>query len=344
MAAALRGLLSSPLADRYELDVVPTYRDARPLPRLAVFCAALLRLVGWSVRRRGRIVHIHATVRGSMYRKATCALLAKGLRRRVVLHVHSGAGDVEVFGGSRGRFSLTLFRAAFVAADAVVAVSTASADAMRRSYRLGSEAIEVVPNAAPLVPRFVRPSAGEEVRVAYLGGFANPAKGGDTMLEAVSLALSREPRLRIALAGPGELPAAAASLVAANPAVEWVGWLDDGRKDELLRDCEVFALSSRSEGMPMALLEAMAYGMAIVATRVGGIPEVVDDGVEGLLISDGQPQALADALCGLASDAELRKRLGLAARRRVERLDAVEVADRLSSLYATLGNRVAESQ
>jgi len=98
----------------------------------------------------------------------------------------------------------------------------------------------------------------------------------------------------------------------------------------------VFAMPSRSEGLPMALLEAMAYGMAVAATEVGGIPEVLDSGEEGLLVPSEQPAALADALCRLADDSALRQRLAQGARSRVERLDAVEVADRLGALYASL--------
>jgi len=337
MAAALRGLLESPLSERYELEVLPTYRGAEPLARLAVYCGALARLVAWSLRGRGRVVHVHATVRGSMYRKSVCVLAAKALRRRVVLHVHSGAGDIAQFAQSRGALSLRLFGAAFAAADAVLAVSGASAEALRRSYGIGGE-VAVVPNAAPVVPPFTRePAPAGAVRVAYLGGFANPAKGGDVMLEALALALAREPRLRVTMAGPGELPPRGAELLAAHAGLEWAGWLAPAEKDALLRRADAFVMPSRSEGLPMALLEAMAHGMAVVATRVGGIPEVVDPGVDGLLVPSEDPEALADALCQLAADPQMRERLSAGALRRVETLDAVEVAARLDAIYASLG-------
>jgi len=335
MAAALRALLDSPLADRYQLDVAPTYRGPQPLRRLAVFCAALATLAGWSLRGRGRIVHVHATVRGSMYRKSVCVLVARALRRRVVLQVHSGAAEVASFVASRGRLSIGLFRGAIGASDAVLAVSAASAEALRRAY--GVEEVLVVPNPAPAVPPFVREPSTETVRLAYLGGFANPAKGGDVLLEALELALTREPRLRATLAGPGELPPRGEDLLASSPALEWAGWLGSPEKDELMRAAEVFVMPSRSEGLPMALLEAMAYGMAVVAADVGGIPEVVETGVDGLLVAPEDPDALAAALCELAADADLRERLGAAARRRAESLDAIEVADRLAALYAVLG-------
>lgn len=338
MAAAMRGLLSSPLAERYELEVVPTYRGPKRLPGLGIYCLALARLSAWSLRGRGRIVHIHATVRGSTYRKSLCVLLAKALRRRVVLHVHSGAGDVAEFAASRDRISLALFRAGFSAADAVIAVSAATAEALKDAY--GLSGVEVVPNAVALVSftrREENPITKRGVGIAYLGGFANAAKGGDTMLEALALALARESRLRVTLAGPGELPDAATQLIARHPSVSWVGWLGPEAKDQLMRGAEIFAISSRSEGLPMALLEAMAYEMAIVATEVGGIPEVVSRGEEGLLVPADSPEPLADALCRLAGDQPLRARLALGARRRVERFDVVEVANRLDSLYASLG-------
>jgi len=270
-------------------------------------------------------------VRGSMYRKSVCVLLARALRRRVVLQVHSGAAEIATFAGSRGRLSLALFRAAFGAADAVLAVSAASAAALESGYGIAD--VGVVPNAAPSVPPFQR-QASEPVRVAYLGGFANPAKGGDVLLEALE-GLDGAP-LRLTLAGPGELPPQGESLVAREANLEWAGWLGPPEKDALLREAEVLVMPSRSEGLPMALLEAMAYGMAAVATEVGGIPEVVDDGVDGLLVAGEDPVALAAALTGLAADPERRQRLGAAARARAESLDANEVAGRLDSLYASL--------
>jgi glycosyltransferase involved in cell wall biosynthesis len=341
MAEAMRGLLASPLADAFRLELLPTYRGPRPLRRVAVFAAALVRLCAWSLRGRGRVVHVHATVRGSAYRKAVCVLLADLLRRRVVLQVHSGAGDIAAFRARLGGLRLALIGAALRRADAVLAVSEASAAALRAAGVGESVAAEigVVPNAAPQVDPFerVEPEGGP-VRVVYLGGFANPAKGGDVLTEALALVLAREAPIEVALAGPGEPPPETAALIAAQPALRWLGWLDAEAKDRLLRESPVFVMSSRSEGLPMALLEAMAYGMAVVATAVGGIPEVVEDGVDGLLVAPERPDVLAEALVGLAADPVLREGLGRAARDRAVRLDAVEVASRLARVYVRLGS------
>jgi glycosyltransferase involved in cell wall biosynthesis len=334
MRAVMRGLLASPLGERYRLELVATHRGTGWAERLTVFCLALWRLTWWSLRGRGRIVHIHATVRGSMLRKAICVLLARALRRRVILHMHSGPGDVAHERARLGPLRAALFRFAFRAADVVLAVSAASAVALEEAY--GTSGVLVVPNAAPQAPA-VPPGRGEgETTAFYLGGFANPVKGGEELLAA--LERPEIEALGVILCGPGELPERGRDLVARRPGVEWRGWLQEEEKEELLREAAIFVLPSTSEGLPMAVLEAMAWGRAIVATAVGGVPDVLADDVEGLVVPPGAPDALAGALSKLAADVELRERLGAAARERAHRLNAEEVTGRLEAIYAELLN------
>jgi glycosyltransferase involved in cell wall biosynthesis len=150
------------------------------------------------------------------------------------------------------------------------------------------------------------------------------------------LAQGEASALRAVLCGPGELPERGRELLAERPGVEWRGWQGEAEKEELLREKAIFVLPSTSEGLPMAVLEAMAWGRAIVATAVGGVPDVLADGVEGLLVPPGDSTALATALTELAADEELRARLGAAARDRARRLNAEEVTGRLEAIYAEL--------
>lgn len=334
MASVLRALLSSSLASRRRLRMIPTYRGTRPVRRVLLFAGAIARLVLWSVRGGGRLVHVHATVRGSSYRKAVCVLVAKALRRRVILHVHSGAGDIAAFRSRLGRTGGLLVRAGLRRADAVLAVSAASAAALGEAAGIGP--VTVVPNPAPHVDD--PPDRGEPTaaRAVYLGGFENDAKGGDVLLEALPKTLERVPEASVMLAGPGYLPAGARPWIDGEPRVEWVGWLDAEAKDEALREAEVFVLSSRSEGLPVALLEAMGYGLAIVATTVGGIPDTVEDGRDALLVAPEDPAALADALARALGDPTLRSRLADGAARRAAELDPDLIAARLDEIYDEL--------
>ena len=270
-----------------------------------------------------------------MYRKALVVLAAKALGRRVVLHIHSGPGDVASFRAGLGHGGAATLRFPLRRADSVLAVSTASAAELERAFALSG--IEVVPNAAP--PVLATPAAaGRDGRLAvFLGGFANPVKGGETMLEALPLIEPGE--LRLILAGPGELPAASRELVESRPDVEWRGWLEGAEREEVVGSASIFILASSSEGLPIALLEAMSAGQAIVATEVGGVPDVVDDGIEALLVPPEDPDALAGAIARIAADTGLRERLGEAARSRAAEMGADRVAERVDAIYRELLDR-----
>jgi glycosyltransferase involved in cell wall biosynthesis len=331
MIAVMRGLLASPLAQRYRLEFAATHRGAGAARRIAVFTTALWQLIWWSLRRRGRIVHVHSTVRGSMYRKALVVLCAAALGRRIVFHIHSGPGDVASFRARMSRARARVLRFSLRRADAVLAVSSASAAELERAFGLGE--IEVLPNAAP--PIAPQPAADRDAAVAvFLGGFANPVKGGATMLEA--LAPIKPGELRLVLAGPGDLPPGGRELLESRPDVEWRGWLEGAEREEVLASASIFVLASSSEGLPMALLEAMSMGMAIAATEVGGVPDVVDDGVEALLVAPEDPAALAAAIARIAADPELRGRLGRAAQARAAEMGADRVAARIDAIYRGL--------
>jgi glycosyltransferase involved in cell wall biosynthesis len=328
MPAVIASLLSSPLADRYMLEAIPTYRDRRPISRLLLFARALARLVRWCAGRGPRVVHVHVAARGSLYRKGLVVGAAKLMRRPVVLHLHAGPGDLDDFLARLGWLRRSLLRTPFLMADRVLSVSASGAEALRRG--LVDVDVTVVPNAPPPVTAPTRRSGSGEVMALYLGGFDDPAKGGEVLLDALPGLLERSPTTTVLLAGPGSPPRE----LPANG--RWQGWLDAEQKSRALAEAELFVLPSISEGMPVALLEAMASGMAIVATTVGGVPELLEDEVDAVLVAPGEPSQLADALAGLAVDPKRRARFGEAAAERAERLADEDVYGRLDRIYAEL--------
>ena len=116
--------------------------------------------------------------------------------------------------------------------------------------------------------------------------------------------------------------------------VEAVGWIDRAERDELLRRAQLLVLPSSHEGLPMAVLEAMAFGVAPVVTPVGGLPELVHDGVNGALVPVGDPAALARTLGDLLDDDERRLALGTRARADVAAYAAPRWAERLAAVWA----------
>lgn len=338
MAAVIAELMRSP-GDGYRLEAIVSYDSGQALRRAIRFAMALASLLAWSLRPGRRIVHVHATVRGSLYRKTVCVLLARLLRRPVVLHVHSGVGDVEAFHARLRPWQRRFLGMAFTGADAVISVSAASARAVERLF--GASDVEVVPNPAPqatLAPELAA-TRPRELRILYMGGFANPVKGGDVVLRALPELVEAVGEGCVTLAGPGEPPADWRSGLPAGARVRWAGWLEGEAKQRALASASVFLLPSTSEGLPIALLEAMAHGCAVVATRVGGIPEVVTDGRDGLLVEPDDVAALVRAVGRLVADPEARRMLGEAARERAGRSSVAELGRQLDTVYRRVAPR-----
>jgi glycosyltransferase involved in cell wall biosynthesis len=150
------------------------------------------------------------------------------------------------------------------------------------------------------------------------------------------------PDARFAWAGDGELRRAtevATQEAALGASVRFLGFLED--LESFWRSVDVFFLPSAFEAMGTVLLDAMARGIPIVATRIGGIPEIVRHDQEGLLAPPGDAAALADALVELRRNPELARRLGDAGRTRAREFDARRTAERTRALYDSLASGVA---
>ena len=230
---------------------------------------------------------------------------------------------------------------------AVVAVSGEVADNLRR-YE-GIDDVRVIPNGVD-GHRFRPASEGERSarrRALGLGegevvlgtvGRLDPLKDHRLLIEAVT---GLEGSWRLLVVGDGPLRAELERLVQERSLGGRVVFLGERRDvPELLRAMDAFVLPSRSEGLPMALLEAMACGLPVVATRVGGIPEAVREGEGGLLCDPGDSGGLRDALCRLISDPPLRRRLGRGARVAFERRFSLQrMVEGYERLYLSLLGR-----
>jgi glycosyltransferase involved in cell wall biosynthesis len=169
--------------------------------------------------------------------------------------------------------------------------------------------------------------------VLYLGGFANPAKGGRVLVDALPALRRAAPQVRVSMAGIGTPPPGA------DDGARWLGWLEPDRAAAALEDADIVVLPSISEGLPVVLLQALAAQKAVVASAVGGLPEILTNGVDGVLVPPADPDALARGIAGLAADADRRSRIARAARAQAERLSEREVHRRLDAIYRELLGR-----
>jgi len=224
-------------------------------------------------------------------------------------------------------------RVAYAFADMVVANSEAAAERLR-SERVPARKIAVVPNGLDISAFVERKPLPREFKTIVVVANLRPEKGHDLLIDAVPEILRRFPTVRFEIVGDGPLREALVARTTArgvSHAVAFRGYQEDVASQ--LARADVFVLPSRSEAAPNALLEAMAAGLPVVASAVGGNLEVVDDGRTGLLVS---PEAapLASAICRLLDDQTLAASLGHRARTAVaSRYSFDRMVSRFETIY-----------
>lgn len=321
IASVLRVYAESGFVKRRNVRVLASHREGESLMKLCVFVYALATFVLAAVRGRVCLLHVHAASHGSFWRKACFVIIAKLLRIPVLFHLHGG-GFRNFYEEETSAVGRLLIRFILRRVDEVIVL----VDAWRGFVsRLAPQAqIDVLPNPV-CVPGAHEHDFGKPPVVLFLG-LINVRKGVFDLIQAMPAVLARHPDSRFVIAGSGELAALreAAEKQGVAESLEIPGWVSGADKENLLSRATVFVLPSYYEAMPMSLLEAMAHGLPCVASQVGGIPDVMADGEEGLLLPPGNPTAWADAMNRLFGNPELAGRLGEAGRKRVIRQFSAE--------------------
>ncbi|MFW6089702.1 MAG: glycosyltransferase family 4 protein [Gemmatimonadota bacterium] len=275
-------------------------------------------------------------------------LAALPRRIPVVAHIHADHGEET---GGYPWFVRAADRVLSRLTTQCIAVSEATKTFAVAQQGFAPSKVAVWHNSVDLA-RFVPPSAAEraaaraalelppDVPVVAVVARLDRVKGVDILLDAWPSVVRRVPTARLLVVGEGplrdDLEARLATHGAVRNSVDFLGYRSD--VPHILHAVDLLALPSRSEGMPLAVLEAFACGLPVVAHAVGGVPELVVDGVNGRLVPL-RPAALATALADVLSDAGLRERLANAARASVEPLGLWVYTERLELLYREIIER-----
>jgi glycosyltransferase involved in cell wall biosynthesis len=337
MVTSCRILLSSSFSSRLDLDLLDSTQVSNPPPEFAVRLVRAARrfvqFIGRFERRRPDVVLLFVAVGASIVEKGAMAWYA---RLRGVPAIMFPRGGSVVDDCRDSAFTRAWVKWSFRGARKIVCQSEAwqrfaidllgfvpSNVAVIRNWTATRELLEV---GAKRVAR-----EETSIRLLFLGWLERD-KGVFELIEACRrLANSR--RFTLDIAGEGNASAEARVLVAhhkLNEVVRFRGWLRGGNLLEALSEADVLVLPSWAEGLPNAMIEAMAAGLAVVVTRVGAIPELISDRRSGMLVEPRNADSLAGALGEVIIDGELRERLARESYRIAMRDFEVEAAvDRL---------------
>jgi glycosyltransferase involved in cell wall biosynthesis len=311
VSAVVNAILAALPPDGPEVRYIATHVDGpKPVKALAAVAGGvrfLAALLFW----HPQIVHVHTASYASFARKSTLATVARLFGRRLIVHVHGAQFDVFFKGGSPALRSAV--QRTLASADLVIALS----DTWRgKLTRMAPGArIRVLPNPvltadfAPLAEgRPVVPDGGGTV--LFMGAFGK-RKGIYDLIEAMAAVVREHPDVVFELGGDQAVDEVERRIEERDLSenVRMLGWVTGGEKLAAFARAHVYVLPSYHEGLPIGVLEAMASGLPVVTTPVGGIPEVVKDRVNGFLIAPGDVRALASCILKLLDDDALRRRM-----------------------------------
>jgi glycosyltransferase involved in cell wall biosynthesis len=278
------------------------------------FPFALAHYVWLLASRRYDIVHLNTTTNASAWRKWLLQSIAGLAGVKTVVHFHSSF--LPKPGEPRGVW-VSVLRRVFERAGAVVVLGEYWRTFVARFYDMPAERFQVVANGvvdfAPAAPQ--AREEGAPVRLLFAGNLTD-AKGAGVLLQSLALLPPELPKWHAVLAGAGDVAAfrdRATELGIAGE-VEFTGWMVRDTILPLYRQTDIVVLPSRSEGLPVCLLEGACAGAALVSTPVGSIADVLHDGENGLMVMPDDPDALAHALAQLIGDAARREAFRTASR------------------------------
>jgi glycosyltransferase involved in cell wall biosynthesis/nucleoside-diphosphate-sugar epimerase len=312
--------------------------STRPPGMKALAWQAAYFLEAGLVARRLRehdLSHLHNHFSNSSCSVAMLAAALGGFTYSFTMH-----GPAEFYEPKYWRVDEKVRRAKFVACISHFARSQAMVFAPQEHW----DKLHVVHCGVSPAQFEPRRHEGRGSRLLFVGRLA-AVKGLPVLLEAVARLAKDRPDVTLVVAGDGPDRAkleAQARRLGVSARVEFRGYQSQAQVRELLRQTDVFAMASFAEGVPVVLMEAMAAGVPVIATRIAGVPELVEDGVSGFLVPPSEPGAIAEKAVLLLDDANLRNRLGAAGRAKVEReFNVAAEAQRLrrimtSALGATL--------
>lgn len=341
ISTLIGGILKSDLKDDFVIEYIESQaEDFRSFNKLLLAIKAVFKFSGKILTKNQKLIYVHIGSNASLYREPFFIVLAKIFGKKTVAHFH--AGDVEEYLEKQSEIGKKIIAWAIGLSDKLIAVSENSAQKLRKLAPKNE--IEIIVNAIDTKPfsfstdRFAE--RDEFVRILFVGAMGK-LKGETDLANAIKLIAAKHPNLRVSFLGFGgeNLQKYCAEIRIEN-LIEFVGAVSLEERLKFFEKADIFALPTYAEAMPLSVIEAMAAGLPIVSTKVGGIPELIDENEEGFLIEPANSIKLAEKLSTLISDQKLRLKMGEKAQVKIaERADFQVYTNKLRKCLLKMTNK-----
>lgn len=326
-------ILKSPLRDEFEFVYIESQaEDFGRFGKAFLALQAVLRFVFYCVWLRPEVVYVHLGSNASLYRESVFIFLAKIFGKRVIAHFH--AGDIDNYYPFQSKIGQKFIRRAIRSSDKIIAVSEESARQLRNIT--DSENISVIPNAIDTSAFKVCDRTSKDnqsdgaLRLLFVGAIGK-LKGEKDLIKALAILRDTKTNIKVSFLGyEAESLMSYCKELKVSKFIEFLGAVSMSERIGFFQKADIFVLPTYAEAMPMSVIEAMAAGLPVISTRVGGIPELITDGVDGLLYSPGDVSALAEKISFLLDNENIRINIGKKAAERAGRqMDFKQYANKL---------------
>ena len=337
IASVIQNYRQSGLFEQENIIYVATHGAGGWAKKLAISVRALIKVLACLASANVSIMHVHSASNASFARKSLFLLLGRIAGIKTIFHLHGG-GFVEFYLSQSLLLTKPWIRHTLKQSTAVLALS----DSWAKKIQIISPHanVRVIPNTVSVPDRNDQSIKSEspQLNVLYLGK-VHRLKGVYDLVFAMKHVTQVLPDAVLKIAGDGDLHALQCFIDnnGLSNNIQMLGWVGPDQRNTLLQQCSIFALPSYHEGLPIALLEAMACARAIVTTPVGAIPEVIEHNINGVLIEPAAASELADALCELLLNPMQRQRLGANAYKHVKQHYSTTLGlSKLRAVYSEL--------
>lgn len=318
-----------------KIQHIGTAVDGSSVRKVLAFGIALSKFVLQLLSTKVDLVHIHVADGGSAFRKAIITLIASGFRKPVILH--SNSPEFHLFYKRLPQPIKQWLLWAFSKCDRFIAVSESWKNFYVHEFGLKADLVVVLANPIKL-PAQVPLRTCEDVNFLFLGRIGQRKGSFDLIKAFAALSVEQKQKAKLILAGDGEVELARELVESLNltDCVTVFDWVNSQQRDALLAKADVFVLPTYNEGLPLALLEAMGWGLPVITTPVGGIPDVITQNKNGLLVNPGDIQQLSAAMQALIEKSNLRRSLSLSARVSAMPFDIKNYFCSLANIYCSI--------
>ncbi|MBO1579765.1 glycosyltransferase family 4 protein [Bacillus sp. XF8] len=335
-----RGGISSVIQSLLELDsisnrafLVSSYTEGNKFQKVLAFLRGIVQCLFILIfNRQVKIMHIHTASRGSFFRKRIFVKMGKWFGKKIILHMHGA--EFMIFYQESNENTRNKIQKTLETVDVIITLSQkwkSDIDTITNNSN-----VMVIYNA--INSSKFNLSELNELNILFMGRVGT-RKGIYDLVDIMPEISKEYPNVKLHIAGDGDLVTLNKKIEEfnLNKNTQIHGWIDYNQKMKLLEESSIFILPSYNEGLPVSILEAMAAGLPVISTNIGGIPEQIINGLNGFIIKPGDKKCLLTHIKYLLQDNNIRQEFGKEARHKVEESFSLNVIGKeISSVYESL--------